>query len=424
MRTVRYTAILAVILLVVWGCQDDGPGPVPPPPPPVPVGLYWHSGASGAMVEDMVELIVFYHDSAGDPIATPRPMAAWSSSDPSVLQVLSDSLAVALDTGRAVLTATTAIAPVDMLHLAFEVIPRWQGRLVWARAPSLEGSMRMAIQEFPEHGARLLPDLGHPGSADGDPYLTSDGRWLAAIAPRPGSSLADRTIFVVDVLTEVVGAPLDSLSGHQIAPVWFPGDTLLAFLGQAPTGWEVFTARPNGSGVQQRTTLGQRAAPPFFDITPEGNVIIELGYGPASDLFEVTLSSDTVRRLTPTPTYEESMPAISPDGTMIAYVAALNGGNGAGDVWVMNRDGANARRLVPDRKRVSGAFSSNLSVTNAPSWSPDSRFVLLSWYMDPYLSDDGRSYDSWGEIYAIRVADGLAIRLTRWPWADSQPFFR
>jgi Tol biopolymer transport system component len=230
------------------------------------------------------------------------------------------------------------------------------------------------------------------------------------------------TIYVVDLVTGSKEAPLDTLPGDQFAAVWLPGDTLIAFLARAATGYEVFTARPDGSDVRQRTQLGQ-SIPPFFDATPEGNLLLELHGTNTSDLFETTLTGDTIRRLTTTPGYEAFV-AVSPDGATVAYVA------GDGDfshVWLRDRDGSNPRRLLPDRWRLSGSppyFAIAPATSHSPSWTPDSRFVLLAWTGDPHLRADGASYDSGSEIYAIRVTDGLAIRLTRSPRVDVQPFFR
>jgi len=418
----------AVLISLLAGCQHEPSDPGPPPREPV--GLIWGSGASGAFVEDTVPLLAFFRDSADDPMGLPRPVVTWTSSNPAVLEIVSDTLAVALATGTAVLTAVTPDPPAYALDVLIEVIPRWQGRLVWARQPAPGVQPALAVQEFPGHEVQQLPDVGYPGAASGDPYLSSDGRYAAATGTRPIAPGANRTIFVVDLVTGDVTMPLDPLRNwNQFSAAWFPGDTLLAFLMEAATGYEVFTARPDGSGVQQRTQLGQ-AAPPFFDLTPEGNVVLKLGYGPAADLFEVTLSGDPVRQVTATPDYEETTPAVSPDGSALAFVATLNPG-AAGErgshVLVMDRDGANPRRLLPRLTEITGSaprFSNYPAQSRHPSWTADSKFVLLTWSIDPHVSADGQGYDTLGELYAIRLADGLAIRLTRTPTIDAQAVFR
>ncbi len=410
---------MVTCLTILCACADNGPGPAPAPPPPVPVGLMWGSGASGAMVEDTIPLVVFYRDSAGDPIGWPQPVVSWASSSPSVVRVASETTAVAVGLGTAVLTATTATAPIDTLYVALEVIPRWTGRLVWVRSPDDGGQPRVAVQQFPGHSVTQLPDLGFPGGGTANPDLTSDGRFVAATAPRLQSPAAQLTVFILDLDNGVVTAPLDSVPGNQFFPVWMPGDTLLAFLMESPPGYEVFSVRRDGSGRRQRTNLGQ-TVPPSYDITPEGRLILELREaGSASDLVELTLDGDTIRRLTADPG-SESRVAVSPDGLMIAHEALSH-------VWIRARDGSNPRRLVPDARAIAGSpshLTSWIAGTDSPSWTPDGRYVLVNWSIDSQWIAGEQSYQVRGEIYAIRAADGLAIRLTRSTAFDRRPRFQ
>jgi hypothetical protein len=379
------------------------------------------SGATGAMMEDTLPLVAFFRDSAGDPISDPRPSVRWTSSNPTVVQIVSDSLAVALDTGVAVLVGVSSTMISDTLEVPFRVIPRWYGRLVWDRAPAAEIQTGIAVRDLPSQSIRQLPDLGYPGAGSGDPYLSSDGRYLLAISTRPSSPVSRRTIYLVDMNTGTKSAPFDTLPGNQFAPVWWPGDTTIAFLTEAATGYEVFTARPDGSSRLQRTVLHQ-AVPPFFDVTPEGTLILELretrnpnGNNP-TDLVEIALTGDTLRQLTNDPGYETSA-AVSPDGMKVAYEKD-------GQVWLRNRDGSNPYQLLPEITTLSGFSPRFVANSSSPSWSPDGKFVLLAWHIDPTLRHDGQAYEVLGEIYAVRIEDGLAIRLTKSPWADTSPFFR
>lgn len=394
--------IWLVSLSIFAACGDDGPEPV---------GLMWGSGASGAFVGDTISLVVFYRDAAGDPIGMPRPSVSWTSSRPGVATIVSESMAVALDTGRVVFTATTASGPNYALPVSFEIIQAWDGRLVWARTVS-GAQPTLHVRHLPSHEVRRLPEFGYPGQGHGDPYISSNGTMVAAIADRPSGPAAPSTIFIINLADSSVAAPFDALPGYQIAPVWMPGDSLIAFLANLTGGWEIYTARVDGSGVTQRTQLGQ-SNPPFFDVTPEGTFVVELR--PPTDLFEMTLTGDTIRRLTSRPD-QEAAPSVSPDGTMIAFVG------GEGHVWIMNRDGTNARELLPARRVAASARTALPSGSGHPSWTADSRFVLLHWFIDPWWT--GSSYSTMSEVYAIRVADSLAIRLTRSPGVDAQPVFR
>ena len=84
---------------------------------------------------------------------------------------------------------------------------------------------------------------------------------------------------------------------------------------------------------------------------------------------------------------DEYAPAWSPGGTRIAYTRGF-----VGDVWVMNADGSNKRRLVPDAA--------------VPSWSPHGAFVSFTRTRTvAFPEEDAR------EITTIftRPADGSAL---------------
>jgi hypothetical protein len=89
----------------------------------------------------------------------------------------------------------------------------------------------------------------------------------------------------------------------------------------------------------------------------------------------------------------------------------------------MNRDGSNPRLLLPPRPTIA-VTKPQPAGAGLGSWTPDGRFVLVQWAIDPWLRPDGVGYDLSYGLYAIRVADGLAIRLTRWRRTDGQPVFR
>jgi TolB protein len=55
------------------------------------------------------------------------------------------------------------------------------------------------------------------------------------------------------------------------------------------------------------------------------------------------------------------LPAISPDGTKIAYASTRGGSGGHWDIWVVDRDGRNQRNLTPNTPS---------STESAPTWSP------------------------------------------------------
>lgn len=83
-------------------------------------------------------------------------------------------------------------------------------------------------------------------------------------------------------------------------------------------------------------------------------------------------------------------PAWSTDGTRIAY-ERYDGRSDASDVWVMNADGSEGRRLT------------HVGDAAGPTWAPDGRRIALSSAFD---------------IYVVDVETGAVERLTRTPAVD------
>ncbi|HKA18136.1 MAG TPA: protein kinase [Blastocatellia bacterium] len=87
-------------------------------------------------------------------------------------------------------------------------------------------------------------------------------------------------------------------------------------------------------------------------------------------------------------------PALSPDGQRICFPIRQQGRN---VLYVMNADGTNARPLA-----------ASLDVRNAPSWSPDGKFIAVA----AYEGDGSR-------VFKVPVDDGAPVRLvdefSNWP---------
>ncbi len=82
-------------------------------------------------------------------------------------------------------------------------------------------------------------------------------------------------------------------------------------------------------------------------------------------------------------------PAISPDGTMLAF-------SSQGDIWVANVDGSDARRI-----------SAHPAREIKPIWMPNSKELL-------YIGNYADNYD----VYRISIDGGIPKRLTSYPTSD------
>lgn len=115
------------------------------------------------------------------------------------------------------------------------------------------------------------------------------------------------------------------------------------------------------------------------------------------------------RRLTDA-TAVETMPALSPDGEWVVFPTDRAGGR---KLWLQRFDGSSGRFLEPDRLHIP-------DLALHPRFSPDGKWVVftsnragfndewpLTWFPQPY-----------GELFAVPVAGGGAVRLTDDKWED------
>jgi dipeptidyl aminopeptidase/acylaminoacyl peptidase len=141
-------------------------------------------------------------------------------------------------------------------------------------------------------------------------------------------------------------------------------------------------------------------------------------------------------RLTTSPT-RESQPRFSPDGKWIAFVTSRKSGDDdkttGGQIWILSRQGGEARRLTT-RRGGAGDFQ----------WSPDStRLVFVGDDPDPEEAKTGEDktpkkpivIDRYGfkrdrdgyllhrrsHLYLVNVASGAVETLTTGDWDDSLP---
>ncbi len=136
-------------------------------------------------------------------------------------------------------------------------------------------------------------------------------------------------------------------------------------------------------------TVIQDAAPPrvLFTSDRDGN----------TELYSMLPDGREQRRLTTSVGSGEGDATGSPDGRWIAYSRVE--ADGKSYLWLMNRDGHNARPIA-----LSTGQDSH------PTWSPDGALLAFARY-------EGGNAD----IYTLRLADGVVTRLTRDPSADLGP---
>lgn len=116
------------------------------------------------------------------------------------------------------------------------------------------------------------------------------------------------------------------------------------------------------------------------DWSPDGKKIVFARFNVSyADLFIIDLESGEETQLMNTPLIDENDPEWSPDGAMIAFKSTqVTNESGREEIYVMDADGSNTRRLTSTEGWQSD---------HDPSWSSDSKYVyferfegIVPWY--------------------------------------------
>jgi Tol biopolymer transport system component len=185
-------------------------------------------------------------------------------------------------------------------------------------------------------------------------------------------------------------------------------------------GYDIFTARPDGSDVRRLT------ATPGYDaeatVSPDGRAIVFTSVRDGDlEIYTMRADGSRVRRLTHEPGYDGGA-VFSPDGRRIVYrrdapagAAALAAyrerlaqglyAPGVLEIWVMDADGSDKRQVT----RLGAA-------SFAPAFHPDGRRVIFS---SNHPEPRGRNFD----LFLVNDDGSGLERVTSDPTFDGFPMF-
>jgi Tol biopolymer transport system component len=214
----------------------------------------------------------------------------------------------------------------------------------------------------------------------------------------------------------------ESQEGHSWSPNWSPnssedGQWIVFNVGGHFTGPEasahIWKIRPDGGGAVNLTagSKGNNAFPAF---SPDGRrIVFRSGRDGNHEIYMMDADGKNLRRLTNDPA-TDTMPAFSPNGDQIAFSSNRENGYQIYTIDLLPETG------VAHARRITNSPGLNMH----PRYSPDGEWLI-------FTSDRGGFNDEsplmqevmflpqpYGEIYALRLKDGLIQRLTHNKWED------
>ncbi|MEX0662750.1 MAG: amidohydrolase family protein [Balneolaceae bacterium] len=139
-----------------------------------------------------------------------------------------------------------------------------------------------------------------------------------------------------------------------------------------------------------------------LDVSPEGDEIV---FDMLGDIYIMPIAGGKATVLREGLAYE-IQPRFSPDGSKISFTSDAGGGD---NIWVMNRDGSDAKQITDESFRL----------LNNASWTPDGNYLVARKHFT-----SGRSLGA-GEIWMYHITGGSGIQFTERPndqQDEGQPF--
>ena len=240
---------------------------------------------------------------------------------------------------------------------------------------SERGPTGLRLVAIDERGDRQFALLAPPRAIarDTNPTVSPDGAWIVFASSRD-RPVSETSLWIARMGVEQTPTRLTDTSAIDAHPTWTSDGSAIVFASTRDGGdfdlyrLAMLDGRPVGEPVQLTSAAGHEVTP---SIATDGTIVYssvtQIAERDVESHLEQRAPEGTITRLTPGPA--DASPAISPDGTLLAFTRpAIVDERANVELWLLPHGQTEARAVA----------ALSLTDEGGPVWSRDGRFLFAT----------------------------------------------